>query len=53
MIKYKCPKCGKQVEHLIHPTSPLQDHYRCTNSKCDYHRDILRKTKDVEIIAPE
>ena len=34
-----CPFCGcRSVEHLIHPTYPPQDHYRCP--KCGAHKDI-------------
>lgn len=36
--EYICPKCGGNVEYLIHPTYPPQSHYRCL--KCGEHRDI-------------
>ena len=50
---YKCPKCGAEVEYLIHPTYPPQLHYRCLNPKCNYHKDVRQELQVEEKIAPE
>lgn len=46
---YVCPFCGGDVQHMIHPTSPPQSHYRC--SKCGKHKDIRHKQQP-DIVAP-
>lgn len=53
MIQLICPRCGSEVVHTIVCTYPATDCYKCTNPKCDYHKDIREDLKIERIMAPE
>jgi len=45
--EYRCPICGGNVQHWIHPTNPPQDHFQC--EKCGRHKDIWQKPPEQKL----